>query len=503
MLAESEVTFDLRPLSLPVFDPKLDAAAALASLQCSAAAQLFLARARAARSEYQPGHQDAVAIATLVRHLDGLPLAIELAASRVRTLEPLQLLERLTNRMEFSDKQSHTYSALRGAIAWSWELLSEAEKGLLAQSSVFQSGFSLDAAEQVLGSPGLDVLDVLQDLSDQSLIYSYKPVGGVERRYGLYASIREFAQTQLEKSNAMEDAKRRHAEFYSAKAFDWGDRSYGRDRNALLGMLSLEQANIEAAHRWACTQVPTTSTAEIAIRAAVGLDPLLCTRGPLELQARLGEEAEAVTRGLHVSPKLAGRLAVASGSAHLRRGLHQQARDEFSEASRMAEAIGDADLYARAATMLAQHAHSQGQVAQARAFLQQALDTSRRENLPIREGRALIGLSQCIGDSGTACELLGEAATILFAAGDANSAATALANLGLKKLATGHLHAARRYFLESLETFRVDKDGRAESFVLRHLATIDEELGDVALAQLRHEEGLAVLRALGDVTEQG
>ena len=188
---DGETVLQIDSLSLPEGDAAADG---------SDAVQLFIDRARTARHGYEPSPSDLESIAAIVRRLDGMPLAIELAASRMRVLGAAQIERHLSHRFELLRLSGGDVDArqatLRGAIDWSWELLGPAERSALSQCSVFRGGFDLDAAQQVLDLRDHDdapwILDVVQSLVERSLVRTYEPPGMPgELRYRLYESVRD------------------------------------------------------------------------------------------------------------------------------------------------------------------------------------------------------------------------------------------------------------------------------------------------------------------------
>ncbi|HHH27910.1 MAG TPA: cyclase, partial [Polyangiaceae bacterium] len=181
----------------------------------SDAVRLFVDRARAARHGYEPTRSDLVSIAAIVRRLDGMPLAIELAASRMRVLGAAQIEQHLSRRFELlcsSGEADPRQATLRGAIDWSWQLLGPAERSALSQCSVFRGGFDLDAAQNVLdlsdhhGAPW--ILDVLQSLVERSLVRTYEPAGMPGMlRYRLYESVRDYAAERLDETGRTSHAE--------------------------------------------------------------------------------------------------------------------------------------------------------------------------------------------------------------------------------------------------------------------------------------------------------
>jgi predicted ATPase/tetratricopeptide (TPR) repeat protein len=216
-----EQILELSPLSVPDGDR-------LASIEGSDAVALFVERARCANPRFVLNDSNASDVAEIVRQLDGMPLAIELAASRARMLTPARMLARLDERFRLlrGDRRDRTERqlSLRGAIAWSWDLLDRAERLALAQCSVFAGSFGLESAEAVvqLGAEAPDALDVLQALLHKSLLRSVE--GDADARFSLLTSIRLFAAEQLPLGDG---AQQRHAAWFARAAADAFDEPYG------------------------------------------------------------------------------------------------------------------------------------------------------------------------------------------------------------------------------------------------------------------------------------
>ena len=210
-----ETVFEVPPLRVP---GKGDA------VRSSEAVQLFVERARAVRPDWEPNAAEEDAIAQIVRQLDGMPLAIELAAGRMGMLSPGQLVQRLPRRFDLlsgGKASTDRQATLRGAIDWSWEMLAPNEAAVLAQLALFRGGFTAESAESVVDlarfPDSAEVLSVVLTLRSKSLVRSYYPASGSgEMRYGLFESIREYA---LEKLNVLPEAasaRVRHTRFFIA-----------------------------------------------------------------------------------------------------------------------------------------------------------------------------------------------------------------------------------------------------------------------------------------------
>ena len=247
-----EQEYAVPPLEPPDVDDLLD----LQALRRIEAVQLFTDRAVAVSPRFQVTEKNAAAVAAITARLDGLPLAIELAATRTKVLTPEQMLPRLQECLAvLSSGSKHLperQRTLRGAITWSHELLDPAERGLFARLSVFTGGWTLESAEAVCDpyGLGLDILDGLSSLVDQSLIRRSEPDEG-DPRFSMLETIREFGQEQLEVGGERDLLRRRHAEHFLDLAIEAEPHLVAEDQGEWLDICDREHANIRAALRWA------------------------------------------------------------------------------------------------------------------------------------------------------------------------------------------------------------------------------------------------------------
>ncbi len=240
---------DLEKMNLPAGDRRLDAASATTF----EAVRLFIARARAVRPDFQVTNENAPSVAGIAARLHGMPLAIELAAARVKLLSPDAILDRLEHQLGVLASGSRDLperqQTLRAAIAWSHDLLDDGERRLLARLSVFVGGCELDSADAVCGparelGSGLDVLDGLTALADQSLVRAEEVDG--ETRFRMLDTIREFAAERLTESGEREEIERRHSATFLALAETVTPRLTGDDQRRWLGRLERDHDNIRA-----------------------------------------------------------------------------------------------------------------------------------------------------------------------------------------------------------------------------------------------------------------
>ena len=259
-----EHEFPVPPLTMP----DLERPPTLERLTQYEAVGLFVERARAIKPDFSITNESAPAVAEICVRLDGLPLAIELAAARIRMLPPKALLARLGNRLKLltggARDLPERQRTLRGAIEWSHDLLEEGEKALFARLSVFSGGRTLEAIEAVCDKEGdlpVDAFDGLSSLLEKSLLNQEEGAGG-DPRFVMLETIHEFARGKLEESGKADEIKRAHAEFFLALAEEANQGLKGANQLGWLERLETEHDNMRAALSWALER----KEAELALR---------------------------------------------------------------------------------------------------------------------------------------------------------------------------------------------------------------------------------------------
>jgi len=254
----------VRSLGLPDPEGELDAVVQADALR------LFAARAVESRPGFEVTPENAAVVVDLCRRLDGIPLAIELAAARVRSMTPAELVERLDQRFRLLTGGSRTalerHQTLRGAVDWSYALLGDAERTVLDRLAVFAGGFRLDAAEAVAAGGAVDpvdVLDLLGQLVDKSLLIADDEAGLT--RYRLLETIRQYAQERLEQTGEADAVRRRHAEHYVAFAEAAAPHLHGRDQATWIERLEAEIDNLRAVMTWSAG----AGDADLALRLVI------------------------------------------------------------------------------------------------------------------------------------------------------------------------------------------------------------------------------------------
>jgi predicted ATPase/class 3 adenylate cyclase len=355
---------------------------------------LFVERAMAVRPDFAVSSANAPAVAEICVRLDGLPLAIELAAARVRVLSPQAIMERLGDRLRLLSGGSRDLperqQTLRGAIAWSHDLLEADDQRVFARFSVFAGGATLDAVDRVIFDPGeaSDALDAMTSLVDKSLVRQESEPDG-EPRFRMLSTIREFAAEKLGERGEAEELASRHADWVVAMVEEGAASVFGPEQKAILDRYERDHDNIRAALSRAVAGEHT----EMAMRILAACWRFWQMRGYL---AEAREQAERVLAlpGLTDYPDArAAALEAAGGIAYWQADL-VTARTWYEEAVELARASGDDARIANAMyNMTFTFTFEQSDQVQARELAQEAVEIYRRLGDEAGIGRALWGLA--------------------------------------------------------------------------------------------------------------
>ncbi len=465
---------------------------ALAPMQGEDAQALFMRRAEAARRDFKPGPDDAEAIATLVGLLDGLPLAIELAAARTRTLAPRALLARMSERFKLlasSGGRLDRQATLRATFDWSWGLLPTAEKSALAQLSVFEGGFTLEAAEAVIDLSALEdppwTLDVLQALVDKSFV---RTLG--QERYDLLGSVQAYAAEHLGTEGrytgsgpaAQLVAEVRHGAWFAAL-----------NSNAASAGRGIELDNLVVACRRAVVRGDTHQAAG----ALEGGWAALNLRGPFKAGADIAEQVLGM-------PGLQGREAArahaVSGMALEAAGQRQAALARYARATELALAAGDRRCQAMVAVRSAGMLARGGQADQAREGLRLAVQIASEMQDGALQCAALNVMGVLAFEAGAADEArqhYSSALALARACHERRVEAAVLANLGNLEGTAGHTQAARAHAESALAVSRELGDRTRAAMTLVNLGMLSYLSGDIVAAERALQEGLVAARELG------
>lgn len=464
----------------------------LSSLTVEDAATLFCDRARAAGAPpLDPGSEDVRALASA---LDGLPLAIELAAARTRLLAPREVLARLTQRLDLlsgGGASTSRHRALRAAIDGSWEALPLELRSALAQASCFAGGFTLASAEAVIVLDGEPVLDALARLRDRSLLAREGSGFGDASRFSLLASIRAYAAERLAERGDAREVERRHAAHYlvlaEALAADVADRGDQAARAQLLA----EQDNVARVAR-----DPDAPSVD-AVRATLALETVMSTHGPFDgLLARL-DDATARSEAAGFPPRLRARVLLARGNTLGIQGRTTDSVRDLEACLALSRALGDLALEGEALMMLTVRYRQQSRIAEAWTAGERSRALLEAHGRPSIKGGiwAFVGrfAAEELGLLELARELDERACGLFRELGDRWSEGLALGNLAQLEHAAGRFDGARWYFDATLAAFREVGDRRYEGAYLAALANLEHEAGAIERARALYDEAHAAL----------
>jgi predicted ATPase/class 3 adenylate cyclase len=495
----AEREFPIPPLPVPGERPRLSLEEALAS----PAVQLFVERAQTVKPEFTLNVSNVVEVVTICRRLDGLPLAIELAAARVRILPPAALLARLDRRLAILTGGARDLparqQALRATIAWSHDLLDPPEQMLFARLGVFAGGFSFEAAEAICSAAGgleIDLFEGIASLVQKSLLRQEESPGG-ENRFTMLQTILEFAQERLGELPEATELRRAHADAFLALA-EAADKDVSADEVALLNRLEADHANLRQAISFYEQQGDAGLVQRV--RLAASLAYFWWLRGHFNEGRGILERAIA-TRGDIPSAEYAAAisgaafLAEAQGDLERAQALHEEALVLYQES-------GDMKGVAGALGGLGTIARQRGDLDTARSRHQDALDTWRRLGDAAGAAGALLDLGltrQLEGDyAGAEPELL-EGLDLFRQAGDRSGEAHALNRLGFLATATGNLPTAIERFSQSLNLWRVLGNQQMIAADLHNLGEARHLSGSFDEAEPLYREALGLFDALDDV----
>jgi predicted ATPase/serine/threonine protein kinase/Tfp pilus assembly protein PilF len=475
------------------------------------AARLFEERARARRPSFALDAGNIAAVEALVEQLDGLPLAIELAAARAGALSPEAIAARLGQRFRLLASRQQDTSArqatLRGAIDWSWDLLGDWEKGVFAQCSVFEGGFTLEAAEAVLdlAEEGDDIwpMDAVQALLDKSLLRAQAGRDG-QQRYSMFISLRQYADEKLS-GEARARCQRRHADYYAGfgrrEALDSLERPGGVAR---WWALCDDLDNLVAASRSALA-AGALLTGALAAQAAV---QVLHRQGPGSTALALLEDTLARCEGADrpEARRALVDLYISQGDVLAQQGSREAARQRLETALELARALGERRGEAHALSTLGIVLRYLGETDSAVARVQAALELYRQLGERGGEASALALRALLCRDTGEMDEsrrLLEASIAIRRALGSRRSEAIDLTNLGILHRDQGRLEQARAQYRAALAITREVGDRANEAIVRGLLGIIDCEQGQLLAGREHMEAALAIHREVGNRPFEG
>ena len=467
-------------------------------LRRTEAVRLFIDRARSARADFELSELNADAVAELCLRLDGLPLALELAAARIKLLSPKDILVRLGRRLELLKAEPgagvpERHRTLRAAIDWSYDLLTPEEQALFTSLAAFVGGFTLDGAEAVAGDLQLDVVDGVESLLSNNLLRTERMAGG-EPRFGMLETIREYALERLDDRGDGQAVRRRHAGAYVLLAEQAEPALRGPQQLSWVEWLNAELANIRAALSWAAEHGET----EAGLRIGAALWRFWQMQGHLNEGRERLEQLLAEGSG-STATRASAQLAAASLAKP--QGDHEAVRRLLEASLPVHRRLGDEWQVARSLAVLSASALATGDSDRALAFGKEGLGVARTAADPAAEVMLLFNVGAALGWRGELDEaerVIEESVRLARETANVTSVAHGLRALGSISLARGDYERARTHFEESLALGRELGQPWGISHSLSSLALLAHEARDDDTARRLLAESLAIERESGE-----
>jgi predicted ATPase/DNA-binding XRE family transcriptional regulator len=496
-----EQEFGVPPLAVPT--PQEGAAGPSAALAQVPAVALFVARARLVDPTFALAPENAGAVAAICRRLDGLPLALELAAARVKVLPAPALLPRLERRLEVLTGGPRDLPArqqtLHSTLSWSYDLLTAAEQGLFARLGVFVGGGSLGAATAVCGAEGESAtLEGLASLVDKSLL-QHDPLPGAsdaDPRFTMLETVREFARAELAARPEAANISRLHARYFTAFAAEVASHLGRSEAAAWSPRIEREAENVRAALDWSMERAESgeSEALELALHLLSQVEAWVYRGGAPERRHLLLSVLSRPRAAAY--PQARFDVLVQAGILAEMAGDLVQATALYDEALALARATGDAP---RAAAALMCVAMGRTDPAQRGRELEEARELARGA-MHERFVQVFLAMHHLDGgDRARARTLAEEVRKEALARGDLFVTSSALDVLAHIARAEGETTTARQLFDETLQMRRAMGDPHAIGHILRYLGEIAEERGEAAQAACYYAEALPLLREAWDV----
>ncbi len=471
------------------------------------ATRLFVERACARRHDFALDENNAADIEEICRRLEGVPLALELAASRIASLAPRDILRHLDQRFKVLQTRAPDLPprqrALRGAIDWSYELLTEDDQSLFAQLAVFARGFTLDDAEAICDA--LDVFEGVQELRGQSLLRVETDAATHQARFLMLEAVREYAAEKLAATPELDSmVRKRHAEYFQGFAAARIAQLRTPQETQALQELETHLDNVRAALEWAMR----SAQAILCARLALELGIFLQRRGLIHDAARrLGIGLQTAPQLVEECPELVAQLWRERAGLSLDMMEPETAQNSAEEALALFTRLGDAKGQAEATNLLGLAAKRAGNWDEARRCFGTALTLygEAEDEIGVAIVQTNLGATECedaAGDREAAARHLQSALEVRRRYGDRRGVAEALNNLGVLAQEQGQLNEAARYYKDALLCEQQLENTIGVARVLYNLSEIAESRADwpralyaaVASAHLFDEIGSPLLR---------
>jgi predicted ATPase/DNA-binding XRE family transcriptional regulator len=472
--------------------------------------RLFYERAQLVQLDFALTKNNASSIAQICSRLDGIPLAIELAAVQIQTISAEQIAEQLDRCFHILTGGSRTalpkHQTLQASIDWSWHLLHDGEQILLRRLSVFAGGWTLDAAERVCVGEGVEadaILNLMTQLVNKSLVISER-AQGKETRYRILETIRQYASERLLEASESEQLRNRHLDFFLWWTERVEPKVRGRQQLKWLDQLEAENDNLRVALEWSLTKA---EHGEASLRLAGALPVFWYQRGYINeglawLVEVLGIPTAESVGGVRAKALYgAGFLACWQGN---RMGAARIWLEESADLWRKLGLGGRTGL-AHALATLSEAMRLLGEPAAARSLAGEAAALSREQDDYWGLAYALTNLGTAISDQATTDEedfalahsTIDESIALWRELGDSWGLVLATHRLGEVAMRQGDYEVARRHFLDCLVVVRKLGDQEQEAWKLSNLASIALSLGDWAEAKAYTEESFNLFREVG------
>ena len=486
-----EHIFIIPPLSQP--DPKKkDTPDQLSQYE---SVRLFIERALAVNPKFRVTNKNAPAIAGICSNLDGIPLAIELAAARIKVLSPEKIYERLDDIFKLLTGGMRTalprQQTLRALIDWSYDLLTFEEKILWSRMSVFSCWYTLEAAEEICSDEVLnknDILDLLSALREKSIIIYDES----NERYKLLESIRQYGREKLEKENVIFS---KHLDYFLELSLKAKPELKSSNVKKWLDLIEADHNNFLSAIEWGLNN----EEAEKGALVADALGRFWEIRGQYSTGIKLLEIILKKHFDLTINTK--ANILNLAGNLNRYQGNYENAGKYFEESLTNFRETGDKMGISTTINNLGSLAFTQGKFEQAKKFFEESMNI--KEEIGDKMGIAgslnnLGGVAFSTGDYDEAMKYYEYSLSIRKDIGDKHGIAASLNNLGGLELYRGNFKQAKKFFEESLDIKREigDKKGIASS--LGNVGSVAKSQGDFELTKKIYEESLAIFREIGD-----
>ena len=471
---------------------------AIEAMRHNSAIALFASRAQVANPHFKLTSDNGLAVAEICARLDGLPLAIELAAARSKLFPPPAMLAQLQSSLTFLSQRARNLPArqqtLRDTIAWSYNLLEADEKRLLAGLAVFRGPFSLATAQAVFGGDQWWLIDKLQSLVDKSMLRQLAPAGDNQPQFRVLLTIREFAQEQLAQFPDLAAIQDNHARCYQELAERAFFAARTHDHSKWNSQLLAADDNIRAAMEWALNNPQKNEALDSGAMLCASLDNFWQIHGRLN-EGRTWQE-RFIPFCDQLSPQTAVRLLNTSGWFSQLQGEYEVAKTRHSRALEIARNLNQLPLIATTLILLGTHAGRTGNYVEAEKLLSEALSfrplITDSPGMIFYSWPALLNnlaiVAKYLGQYERAISLLGETYQLQEAAGNKQGMAGALANMGNIAILQQDFATATVLYRRSIELRRQLND---QTGLINALTG----LGHLAIAQGKHELGIKLYGA--------